>query len=330
MTNPFPEIEPAGAMARVHDLVDRVATSMISVLILGETGVGKEVLAERVHLRSARSARPFLRLNCAALAETLLESELFGHEKGSFTGAVETKVGLLETAQGGTVFLDEIGELPLPTQAKLLRVIEQRELLRVGGLKSRPIDVRFVAATHRDLTAEIERGMFRRDLYFRLDGITLTIPPLRARPGELEALARRFVHRAAAALGRPPPCLTASTLAQLRAHPWPGNIRELRNVMDRAVLLAADRIEPDHLLIVPALAPTRPQDPQPVPADEAAGDLAEVRRHAHVLEREHIVAALARAAGNQKVAAQLLGISRRTLVTKLERHAIDRPRKRTG
>jgi transcriptional regulator with PAS, ATPase and Fis domain len=332
------DLDPNGAMARLHELVDRVAASTISVLILGETGVGKEVLAELVHNRSSRASRPFLRLNCAALAETLLESELFGHEKGAFTGAVETKVGLLETAQGGTVFLDEIGELPPSTQAKLLRVIEQRELLRVGGLKARPIDVRFIAATHRDLGADIENGTFRRDLYFRLNGITLSIPPLRDRPAEIEALARRFAGRAAASLGRGvPPELTSEALARLRAHPWPGNIRELRNVMDRAVLLASDRIDAEHLMVevarppavaVEAAAPATPATPPAAAPERPAGDLAEVKRRTLALEREHILAALARAAGNQKVAAQLLGISRRTLITKLERHAIDRPRKR--
>jgi two-component system, NtrC family, response regulator AtoC len=329
------DLDPAGAMARLHDLVDRVAASTISVLILGETGVGKEVLAELVHTRSSRAARPFLRLNCAALAETLLESELFGHEKGAFTGAVETKAGLLETAQGGTVFLDEIGELPPSTQAKLLRVIEQRELLRVGGLRARPIDVRFIAATHRDLGADIERGTFRRDLYFRLNGITLSIPPLRDRPAEIEALARRFAIRAAASLGRSaPPALSAEALVRLRGHPWPGNIRELRNVMDRAVLLASDRIDAEHLMVEAARVDVAVSVAAPrvqagsVLAEAPAGDLAEVRRRTLALEREHILAALARAAGNQKVAAQMLGISRRTLITKLERHAIDRPRKR--
>jgi DNA-binding NtrC family response regulator len=356
---PAPQLPAAAsAMDRVRALLDRIASGTISVLILGETGVGKEVLAEAVHHRSPRASRPFLRLNCAALSETLLESELFGHERGAFTGADRTKPGLLETADGGTVFLDEIGELPIATQVKLLRVIEQREVQRVGGLAPRPIDVRFVAATHRDLLAEIASGRFRQDLYFRLNGITLRIPPLRERLGELDALIRLFVERTAARLELPVPSLAAGVREILRSHAWPGNIRELRNVIERAVLLAAGgSIETDHIILESQLEspPGRGADPAaaaPSSAESPAraeprppagsrplaelgrpaesGPLAELRHQTALAERERIVRALAHTAGNQKSAAELLGISRRTLSRKLDHYAINRPRKGAG
>ncbi len=197
------------------DLIMRVSKSELNVLILGETGSGKEVLAARVHRLSRRAGQPFLKLNCAAFTETLLESELFGHEKGSFTGAHATKLGLLETADGGTVFLDEIGELPLTMQSKLLRVLEERMVLRVGGLKARAINVRFVAATNRDLELEVEKGRFRADLYFRLDGATLVVPPLRERMSEFETIAADLLKEASAKMGRPNvPRLTRSVGAQ--------------------------------------------------------------------------------------------------------------------
>ncbi len=188
-----PVVVPDGTMQKLYKLVKRIAASPISVLLLGETGVGKEVMAETIHKESPRAPKALLRLNCAALSEQLLESELFGHERGAFTGAVTAKPGLLETAHGGTVFLDELGEMPLSTQAKLLRVLEDRQVQRVGSLKPKPIDVRFVAATNRDLEAEIAAGRFRQDLYFRLNGIAVTIPPLRERADEIERLASAFI-----------------------------------------------------------------------------------------------------------------------------------------
>ncbi|MFT3708229.1 MAG: sigma 54-interacting transcriptional regulator [Archangium sp.] len=224
------------AMAALYRLVDRVAPSTISVLLLGETGVGKEVLAQEIHRRSKRASGPFLRLNCAALTESLLESELFGHEKGSFTGAIKQKEGLLESAEGGTVFLDEVGEMPPSIQAKLLRVLEERKVMRVGSTTALPIDVRFLFATNRDLEAEVARGAFRSDLYFRVNGISLVIPPLRERPTEIEPLARQFLQEAAKRETRAAPELTPDALATLAAWPWPGNIRELKNVIDRAIL----------------------------------------------------------------------------------------------
>jgi two-component system response regulator AtoC len=348
---PAPEPPAAGkdaivvadaAMERLYKLAERVAAGTISVLILGETGAGKEVLAERLHKLSPRAARPFVSLNCAALTESLLESELFGHERGAFTGAIAQKLGLLESADGGTVFLDEVGEMPASTQAKLLRVIETRQVLRVGGLKPRPIDVRFVSATNRDLEAEVSRGAFRRDLYFRLNGIALSIPPLRQRPGEIEALARLFLDRATAQAGRGRAQIDHDALELLRSYTWPGNIRELRNVMERAALLAAGaRITREHLPmekmratfagISDAAAPPAPPPPRPAVEAPAAAPTEKqppsVRAEIEALERRRILDALAECAGNQTKAARLLGMSRRTLLHRLDSYGVARPRK---
>ena len=244
-----PSIPRAGeAMRRVHELAERAAAGTINVLIAGETGVGKELLAETVHRASPRRGGPYVCLNCAALSETLLESELFGHERGAFTGAVQAKLGLLETAGRGTLFLDEVGELPLATQAKLLRVIETREVARLGSVRPQRIDVRFIAATNRDLEAEVARGAFRADLYYRLNGITLTIPPLRSRLEEIRPLAETFLRQICRDLGRQPPLLPPVSVAHLEAYGWPGNIRELKNVIERAVLLCEGPVlEPQHM-----------------------------------------------------------------------------------
>jgi transcriptional regulator with PAS, ATPase and Fis domain len=213
-------------MLNLYDRVQRIAASSINVLILGETGVGKEVVAEAIHRASGRRSHgPLVRINCAALPEALVESELFGHQQGAFTGAVRDKVGLLEAADKGTVFLDEVGELPLPVQAKLLRVIESREITRVGGLKGQPVDVRFVAATNRDLQRDAQHGLFREDLYFRLNGVTVSVPPLRTRPLEIEPLAAAFAAGIAKELERPLPRLAEAARQRLLQHSWPGNIR---------------------------------------------------------------------------------------------------------
>jgi transcriptional regulator with GAF, ATPase, and Fis domain len=291
--------EPSDAMARLRALVDRVAAGTLPVLINGETGSGKEVLAEEIHKKSPRKKGPLVKINCAAVAENLIESELFGHEKGAFTGADQTKPGLIETADKGTLLLDEVGDLPLPLQAKLLRVIEQREVMRVGALKPRSVDVRFLSATHRDLGAEVRAGRFRQDLYFRLNGITLRVPPLRERPEEISDLAKQFIAAAAKGLGRKAPKLVAGD-ALLR-YAWPGNVRELRNVIDRAVLLAEDRIEKEHLIF------------DETPTDDP--------------ERERILKALQECGGNQTKAAKVLGISRRTLTNRLNEFQLPRPRK---
>src|SRR3569623_820162 len=232
-----PAVERASeGMKRAYDMAVRAAPTNISVLLLGETGVGKEVMTRAIHAMSARAGQPFLALNCAGRSEGIIESELFGHEEGAYTGATGAKIGLLEAANGGTLFFDELGEMPLTIQAKLLRVLETREVLPVGGRKPRPIDVRIISATHRDLAVETARGTFRRDLFSRLNGISITIPPLREWRSELQPLARLFIERAAAALGRAPAArLSAQASAALLAYDWPGNQRELRNIKERAV-----------------------------------------------------------------------------------------------
>ena len=316
------------AMLRIQQLAERAAAGTINVLITGETGVGKELLAETVHRLSPRRRGPYVCLNCAALSETLLESELFGHERGAFTGAVQAKPGLMETAHGGTLFMDEVGELPMQTQAKLLRVLETREVARLGSVKPRKIDVRFLAATNRDLEAEVERGTFRRDLYFRLNGITLTIPPLRARVGEIRRLAETFVAQICRELGRPEPGIPPRVLSLLEAYSWPGNIRELKNMMERAVLLCAGPIiENEHLPMEKlggspsspglAVAPPISDASQPgAPPSSTPPD-----------ERQRIIDALSACAGNQSRAAKMLGMPRRTFVARLDQYQIPRPKK---
>jgi DNA-binding NtrC family response regulator len=316
------------AMQRIYQLAERAAAGTINVLVTGETGVGKELLAETVHRLSPRKDGPYVCLNCAALSETLLESELFGHERGAFTGAFQAKAGLLETAASGSIFMDEVGELPLTTQAKLLRVLETREVSRLGSLKPRRLDVRFIAATNRDLEAEVARGAFRRDLYFRLNGITLTIPPLRERRTEIPHLAGIFIRRFCRELGRPEPQLPPPILSILDQYAWPGNIRELKNMIERAVLLCdGPAIGLDHL---PAdkLDPARAPRPTPPPVQPLALTSEErTRTPTQQNERLRIIEALNACAGNQSRAAQRLGISRRTLVTKLDTYRIPRPKK---
>jgi two-component system, NtrC family, response regulator AtoC len=331
-----------GAMERVRRLCDKVALGLLSVLILGETGSGKEVLAERLHQKSPRKDKPFLRLNCAALSESLFESELFGHERGAFTGAVASKPGLLETAHGGTVFLDEVGELTPSMQVKLLRVIERREVMRVGGLKATSIDVRFVSATHRDLVEEVKEGRFRADLFFRLNGITLVVPPLRERREEIEKLAREFAKEACRVSGMPEVELPRETILALERHDWPGNIRELRNVVERAVLLSGSHmVKPAHLGIavttdnvdgldtmsssIPSRAPS--SMPSSMPRSGATKSSPGTGSGEAEAERERIVAALWQNGGNQSITAKQLGVSRRTLLKKLDKYGIARPQK---
>jgi DNA-binding NtrC family response regulator len=369
------------AMQRLYEIAGRAAAGNINVLILGETGVGKEVLAQTVHQLSPRAGRPILCLNCAGLPENLLESELFGYERGAFTGAHQAKAGLLETAQGGTVFLDEVGELSLPTQARLLRVIDSREFLRVGGLKPRTIDVRFVSATNRDLESEVLRNTFRRDLFFRLNGISLTIPPLRERVEEIPAFASKFLADACRESNRRPELrISSRAMALLKGYSWPGNVRELRNVIERAVLFCTGfEIGPEHLPLekmrppitdavdfdgdpalapaavprhfeprlktlppwpaegsvssLPRAAPSSVEPPTPHPQADVAPagtagplDVAAPPSKAEQ-EKRRIIDALAVCAGNQSRAAKLLGMPRRTFVTKLEAYGIPRPQK---
>jgi two-component system, NtrC family, response regulator AtoC len=320
------------AMATLRWMTERIAHSQINVLISGETGVGKGVLAAELHRRSNRAERPFVALNCAELQESLLESELFGHERGAFTGAGASKPGLIETADGGTLFLDEIGEMSLGTQAKLLRVLEDRSVRRVGSLQARHIDVRVLAASNRDLAAESERGTFRRDLYFRLNGISLEVPPLRDRLDELEGLVHSFLAQASEAQGQPQtPSLSAEALEALRRHTWPGNIRELRNVIERAVVLCTGEvITAEHLPVGPEIAPNVvPLSTRAHAPDAQATDPTLLTEQARA-ERQRIEEALDLCAGNQSRAAKMLGVSRATLVARLDRYGFPRPRKRTG
>jgi two-component system, NtrC family, response regulator AtoC len=337
-TEPIKEEPPAPAdlvledpeMKRVYELALRVAPTALPVLILGETGVGKDVLAERIHAASLRHKGPFVRVNCGALAESLLESELFGHQRGAFTGAADAKPGLLELGHGGTIFLDEIGELPLQTQVKLLHVLETSEVTRVGATRSRRIDVRFIAATNRDLARDVQVGSFRKDLYFRINAVSVKILPLRERRTEVEALARFFLRRFCRLTGIAEPVLTSEAIAQLQSYSWPGNVRELKNVMERApIICGAGEVQGQHLPteehLTQSLAPDSSTETWP---DHEETML--LRRAPRESDPSHqrIAEALQVYGGNQTRAARLLGISRRTLVNRLNEYNLPRPRKR--
>jgi two-component system response regulator AtoC len=307
------------AMRHVYTQLERLAPSELSVLILGETGTGKELAAAALRFWSRRRDRPLVAINCAALPDNLAESELFGYERGAFSGAAAAKPGLLESAPGGTVFLDEVGDLSLPVQAKLLRVLETRRLTRLGSVSERPIDVRLVAATHRDLAGEVRAGRFREDLFYRLSVAVVRLPPLRERPHELPLLARRFLDEATAAVGRPPLTLGDAALARLRAHPFPGNVRELKNLMD---YVAATVFEP---AVGPHHLEARLGGGEAAPVAVEAGGPAAFRPLAEAnrdFERQNIAAALAAAGGNKTKAAKLLGVPLRTLMDKIKRHGL--------
>jgi len=306
----------SAAMLEVYKLVARVARSTAPVLVLGESGTGKELVARSLHQQSGRAAGPFVALSCAALPESLLESELFGHERGAFTGADRQRRGLFEQASGGTLFLDEIGEVSARMQAQLLRVLQEGELRRVGGGEPVKVDVRVVAATHRDLAAEVKTGRFREDLLFRLRVVTLALPPLRERREDIPALASYFLSRAAEREGRPPPALGAEAMRRLQAHDWPGNVRELRNAVERALAVAAREVVlpsdlPDELASLPDVAEA---------STAASHDpLAWDRPTLEVLERRYVQRVLRECAGNKSRAAEVLGIDRRTLYRLLDR-----------
>jgi DNA-binding NtrC family response regulator len=309
------------------DLARRVAeSSATSVLILGESGVGKELFARAIHGESPRKQGPFMEVNCAAIPRELLESELFGHEKGAFTDATQTRVGLFEAAEGGSVFLDEIGELPLTLQAKLLKFLDSKIVRRVGGSRDIPVDVRILAATNRELISEVKQGRFREDLYYRLNVVPIEIPPLRAREGDPVLLARLFVERVARKLGRTVRLSTEGEREISRYH-WPGNVRELSNVIERAVLLArTEEIGPAELSV-----PTAGIGGSE--SDDLSGFNITIPPQGVSLpavERAVIQAAIDRAGGNVVEAARLLKIGRGSLRSKMRRHGIDRPRERTG
>ncbi len=310
-------------MQRLHALLDVIAPSPLNVLLLGETGTGKEVFAEALHARSLRARAPLVRVNCAGLAGSLLESELFGHEKGAFTGAQGAKPGLFEAATGGTLFLDEVGEMPLDTQAKVLRVIEAGEVTRLGSVAPRRVDVRYVAATHRHLEARIEDGSFRADLFFRLNGYTMTLPPLRERREDILPLAELFVERMAKAGHAGAGCrrvLGPDAQAALEQYAWPGNIRELKNVIERASVLAgpSGRIEPRHLQLAPRAS------------DGAEGNASPLRAQRSSFEYQHILGVLEETGGDRKAAAAILGIAYRTLLAKLAENGHPSSRSRKG
>lgn len=325
------------AMIQLYELVERTAATLLPLLILGETGVGKDVLAAKVHRASPRSSGPFVRVNCGALSESLLESELFGHQRGAFTGASEAKPGLFELGNNGTVFLDEIGELPLRTQVKLLHVLETGEVTRVGGTKAQRIDVRFIAATNRELAKDVQAGTFRKDLYFRINTLCLKINPLRERKADIVPLVRYFLRKTCLTTGSPEPEISPEAEAHLLGYGWPGNVRELKNAVERARLLCG------HGPLLPEHFPTERELTNPAPSlnglwlDNDMPTTVTTRRSlvqgppsspvAASDEQAAILEALNTCGGNQTRAAELLGISRRTLVNRLNELNLPRPRK---
>src|SRR5689334_21862578 len=299
-------------LAAVYDVVRQAAPTKATVLVLGESGTGKELIAQALHELSPRKDKPFVKVSCAALSETLLESELFGHERGSFTGAVGRKEGRFELADGGTLFLDEIGEISPATQIKLLRVLQTREFERVGGTQTLKVDVHLVAATNRELAAEVKAGKFREDLYYRLNVVAVTLPPLRRRKGDLPALASHFIEKYARLYGKDVRGLAPGTLNALLAHDWPGNVRELENAIERAVVLAQNReITADDL--PPSLRGARPDRRE-------AGSLIPGAT-LYEIEREAILRTLELVGGSTSRAADMLGISARKIQYRMKEYA---------
>jgi Nif-specific regulatory protein len=316
-------IGESAPMKAIYKVVQKAAQTDATVLLRGESGTGKELFARAVHVNSRRRDKPFVKVDCAALPGSLIENELFGHEKGAFTGAEQRQMGKFEVANGGTVFIDELGELPLPVQGKLLRVLQDREFERVGGTQTVQVDVRIVAATHRDLAQMVREGKFREDLYYRIKVVELVLPALRDRgPEDLERIARHFIASATKKhhVGREPKLSTAA-LDRLKGYQWPGNVRELENCIESAVVLCDGEILPEHLPLpetsrLPPPAPELANKPGP-----AGAPVAEVLELAEV-ERRHILSVLERAQGNRTQAAKLLGIGRNTLGRKLKEYGL--------
>jgi len=303
-------IGQSGRMQEVLALLAKVIPSHATVLLQGESGTGKERVAEVIHRNGPRRDGPLVKVNCAAIPEGLLESELFGYERGAFTGADKRKQGYLEAADGGTLFLDEIGELAPPLQAKLLRVLESRRFMRVGGTQEISADVRIVAATNRDLESESKTGRFREDLYFRLSAFVIAVPPLRERPGEVLLLAELFARQLSQKMGTAAPLLAPDAVAVLARHRWPGNVRELRNAIERALVLAeGGALKAEHL-------------PESVRKNEGPAPKGAMREQLADLELKAIEDAMAAEKGNQTRAAKRLGISRRALIYKLEKYGL--------
>jgi two-component system, NtrC family, response regulator HydG len=309
-------------MRRVLDQVRKVAPTDATVLVLGESGTGKELVARAVHAASGRGEKPFVSVSCAAIPEGLLESELFGHEKGAFTGAVRRKLGRFELAHEGTLFLDEVGEIPPAIQVKLLRVLQERSFERVGGEETVSADVRLVSATNRDLARMVAEGRFREDLYYRLNVVPVRLPPLRERPGDVEELASHFLARVAPRIGRKVTGFAPEALALLRRHAWPGNVRELENVVEQALVFAeGDLVRPEDL--PEGLRRAAPSPALPVPSgDRSLTDILED------LEEQLILAAYERAKGVKAETARLLGIKPSALYYKLEKYGIVKPGER--
>ena len=302
-------------MRRIYELLPRVIASDSNVLIIGESGTGKEVFAHAIHEHGPRARKPFVRVNCAALVDTLLESELFGIEAGVATD-VKERAGKFEQADGGTILLDEIGDMAPATQAKVLRVIQEREFERVGGRRSIKVDVRLIAATHRDLEEMVDAGSFRQDLFYRINVIRLDLPPLRERLGDISLYARFFLAKLGERMGRPVPTVSAEALAKLACHSWPGNVRELENVLERALALSmGGSLEPADL-------PPLERRGEAGAAGESLFRLPEEGLSLEALERDLIAQALARSGGNKSAASRLLGLTRRTLGYRLEKHGL--------
>gem|GEM_PF-686533 len=332
VATPPEEAQPSGEgivvgdpkMRRVYDLAARVGNTSMTALIIGETGAGKELLAEEIHRCSERRHKRFLRLNCASIPETLLERELFGNERGAFTGADKQSKGFFEAADGGTIFLDEIGEISMAMQGKLLRVLEERRFMRVGGTEEVEVDVRVVCATNRDLETEVSRGRFREDLFFRISAFTIVVPPLRDRRPEIPLFAKHFIERTARELRVSQPEVSDRFMAALEQYHWPGNVRELRNAIERALVVHREGpLEPAHL-------PDRIREEASgapdvaAAASPAAGRKVDVREQLAAVERAAIVAALEACGGNQTRAAEKLGLSRRALIYKMEKYGLKR------
>jgi two-component system response regulator FlrC len=314
------------SMQAVISMADQIAGSDASILITGESGSGKEVIARYVHQKSRRASKPFISVNCAAIPENLLESELFGHEKGAFTGAVARRIGKFEEANGGTLLLDEISEMDTRLQAKLLRAIQEREIDRVGGTKPVKVDIRILATSNRDLTQAVKDQTFREDLLYRLNVVNLRLPPLRERPGDVVALAEFFVKKYAAANGAPERPLSAEAKRRLAGHRWPGNVRELENAMHRAVLLASGPEIEETAIRLPDGQPLSAPDPAARTA-HAAASAAEAASRSYVgqtvaaVEQQLIIDTLEHCLGNRTHAANILGISIRTLRNKLKEYS---------